>query len=129
MKLSEIQFAPRLALEQHPRYPEFRRLIGIRDFAAYRELFERGWAETSIMCGEKVRLDDLPLTDQEPPSTPLVNLMGVNDHSPRRVLLAEEFLGEYDRIGRSRFMREITFKTGYVRDLQETMSARAVWTT
>ena len=117
MKLSDINFGTRLLLEEHPRYPEFRRLMGLRDFAAYREVFERGWAETSIMCGENVRLDALLLSDQEPPSTPLVNLMGVNDHSPRRVRLAEEFLGEYDRLGRSRFLKESAYTTGYVQDL------------
>ena len=124
MKLSDINFETRLPLERHPRYPEFRRLIGLRDFAAYREVFERGWAETSIMCGEFVRLEEIPITHGEPPSTPLVNLMGVNDHSPRRVRLAEEFLGEYDHLSRSRFMREVAFKTAYVHDLQEAMSAR-----
>ena len=76
------------------------------------------------MCGEFVRLEELPITSEEPPNTPLVNLMGVNDHSPRRVRLVDEFLVEYDRLGRSRFMREIAFNTAYVRDLREAMSAR-----
>ena len=85
MKFEEINFGSRLPLEKHPRYPDFRQLIGLRDFAAYREVFERGWAETSIMCGEYVRLDDLPLDEEKPPSTSLVNLMGTNHHSPQRV--------------------------------------------
>ena len=71
MNLGDIRFDPRISLEQHPRYPEFRRLIGIRDFSAYREVFERGWAETSIMCGENVRLEELPILPEEPPDAPL----------------------------------------------------------
>ena len=117
MKLSDINFGTRLPLERHPRYPEFRRLMGLRDFAAYREVFERGWAETSIMCGEFVRLEELPITHEEPPSTPLVNLMGTNHHSPKRVQLAEELFDEYERLGRSRFLKESANTTGYVQDL------------
>ena len=118
MRLNDIHFGPRLPLELHSRYSEVRRLIGLKDFAAYREVFERGWAETSIMCGEFMRLEELPITKEEPPNTPLVNLMGVNQHSPRRVRLAREFFNEYERVGRSGFLKEVAMKTGYGQDLQ-----------
>ena len=124
MKLEEINFKSRLPMEKHSRYPEFRQLIGLRDFAAYREVFERGWAETSIMCGEYVRLHEHPLDEEEPPNTSLVNLMGTNHHSPKRVRLAKEFFQEYDRLGRSRFLKEAAHKTGYVRDLMDTAEFR-----
>ena len=42
MNLDDIHSSPRIPLERHPRYAEFRQLIGQRDFAAYREVFERG---------------------------------------------------------------------------------------
>lgn len=124
MNLSDIHFKSRISLERHPRYLEFRRFVGLRDFAAYREVFERGWAETSIMCGEFVRIEQLFLSPEEPPYTPLVNMMGVNDHAPRRMRLVDEFLSEYDRLGWEKFMREAAFNTAYVRDLQEAASAR-----
>ncbi len=116
MKIEEINLESRLPLEKHSRYPEFRQLIGLRDFTAYREVLERGWAETSIMCGKYVRLDDLPIDEEEPPNTSLVNLMGTNHHSPKRIRLAKEFFQEYDRLGQSRFLKEAAYKTRYVRD-------------
>lgn len=124
VKLSDINFGPRLPLEQHPRYQGFRRLMGLRDFAAYREVFERGFAEISILCGEFVRLERLPITTDEPPNSLLVNLMGVNDHAPRRVRLLEEFLDQYECLGRQRFMREAAFNSAYVQDQMKTTQAR-----
>ena len=124
LNLSDINFGPRLPLEKHPRYPEFRHLIGLRDFAAYREVFERGWAETSIMCGEYVRLDELSATPEEPPDRPLVNLMGVNDHAPRRVRLAKEFFQKYEQLGRQVFLKGAAYATEYGQDLLATSERR-----
>lgn len=117
MELNDIAFESRIPLEEHPRYPEFRRLIGLRDFAAYREVFERGWAETSIMCGEFTRLEDLPLTSAEPPAKPLAYLMGVNEHALRRINFAQEFFELYEKVGRNRFLSERAVETSYVQDL------------
>jgi hypothetical protein len=117
VNLDDIHFSSRIPLERHSRYAEFRQMIGQRDFAAYRDVFERGWAETSIMCGEHVRLEELPLYDEEPPNTPLVNLMGINEHSPKRVRLAKEFFREYERIGRTSFLKGTAYATGYGQDL------------
>ena len=124
MNLDDIHSSPRIPLERHPRYAEFRQLIGQRDFAAYREVFERGWAETSIMCGEHVRLGELPPDEEEPPNTPLVNLMGINQHSPRRVRLSKEFFQEYERVGRSGFLKGAAYTTGYGQDLLATADIR-----
>jgi hypothetical protein len=124
MRIEAITFLPRIRIEEHPRYPAFRDLIGIRDFAAYREVFERGWAETSITCGEGVCLIDLPITDELPPSTLLPNLMGINHHAPKRVRFAEEFIGAYERFGRKRFLKEIAPTTEYVKDIRSTEDRR-----
>ena len=64
------------------------------------------------MCGEFMRLEELPIAEEEPPNTPLVNLMGVSQHSPLRVRLAREFFNECERVGRSRFLKEVAIKTG-----------------
>jgi hypothetical protein len=124
VKLDEIEFASRLELESHPRFAAFNRSIGLRDFTAYREVFERGWAELSIMCGENVRLEQLPVSDVEPADDPLVNLMGVNSHSPKRVKFATEFFSEYERLGRKAFLDGGKKRTDYFADLVETAEVR-----
>ena len=124
VKLSDINFGPRLPLEQHPRYQGFRRLMGLRDFAAYREVFERGWAETSILCGEVVRLDEMPISEEVTDNSLLAKLMGVNEHSPKRARLAKEFFAQYERLGRSQFLQKHAALTDYVQDIFITVSRR-----
>ena len=82
MNLSEIHFSSRISLEKHAQYPRFRGLLDSPDFAAYREVFERGWAEISIMCCEGLNLVDLKISGEPPDSTLLVNLMGANLLAP-----------------------------------------------
>ena len=126
MKLNDIAFKSRIPIEAHPRYPEIRRLIGLRDFAAYREVFERGWAETSILAGESTRLEDLQVTSAEPTAKAFAHLMGVNEHALRRVRLAQEFFELYERVGRDRFLKEFAIRTGYVQDIIAHMANRTL---
>ena len=118
MRLADIRFGPRPRLEDHPRYRTFRRYIGRQDFVAYREVFERGWAESSILCGELVRLEDLPIIDDSINDKSLIaKLMGINEHSAKRVRIASEFFTLYEREGRDRFLRKTALGTEYARDL------------
>lgn len=124
MTIEKINFLPRIDLSHHPRYGEFSQLIGKRDFSAYREVFERGWAETSILCGQKVRLEEVAITQEGPPSSLLINLLGVNEHGPRRVRLTREFFDDYERLGEVPFIKQRAFQTSYVLDLQGTVEGR-----
>jgi hypothetical protein len=117
MNLSEIHFSSRISLEEHARYSGFKSLLGLPDFAAYREVFERGWAEISIMCGEGLNLLDLKISGEPPDSTLLVNLMGANLHAPRRVRFAKEFFDAYESVDKKVFLREFVFRTEYVKDI------------
>ena len=124
VKLEDIEFPARIELQQHPRYSEFGRLIGQRDFAAYREVFERGWAEISILCGHQARLEALPIASQPPRNSFLANLLGVNEHSPRRVRMAKEFFDTYERMGRGAFIKRGACDTSYVDDLRTIIESR-----
>lgn len=111
--MQDIHFAPCPAIEDLPRFSEFRRHIGVPDFAAYRELFERAWAEPSILSGRCVEVRELPPDYAPAQEHPFNVLMGVNEHTGAKGKAAAEFFDQYERFGRKRFLSDAAESTSY----------------
>lgn len=113
--MRDIRFDPCPTAEDLPRFLELRRHIGIPDFAAYRELFERAWAERLLLSGKCVEVRQLPPDYTPAQDHPFHVLMAVNEHTGAKGRTAVEFLDQYERLGRKRFLSKAAESTGYAR--------------
>ena len=102
LTLADVDFGPRMPITAHARYRDFAPLIGSERFEDYQEVFERGFVETSLMCGDLVRLDNLHVGQPAPSDSPLERLLGPYPHW-RRIGLVVELLAQYEQLGCSDF--------------------------
>ena len=89
------------------------------DFAGYREVFERCFAEQVLMTGQLGDVRMVPVAIDPMEETPLGLLLGNYAAANDRLRWAGEFFDLYEQCDEKRFLRKEMFRTQYVQQMRE----------